>query len=34
MQKKKSEKITIGGWTVPGGKAGIAIRKAYWIIFN
>lgn len=32
MQKKKSEKITIGGWTVPGGKAGIAVRKACELI--
>jgi hypothetical protein len=24
----KKEKTTVGGWTVPGGKAGIAVRKA------
>ena len=30
--KKKPEKITIGGWNVPGGKAGIAVRKACELI--
>jgi len=29
---KRSEKITVGGWTVPGGKAGIAVRRACELI--